>query len=334
MGTSLPTPRILLATDLSEPALKAAEVAVAEARRRGARLHVLHVVRSRAQVAAASVELDALAARLGAEVPAAPAIAVGSPAAEIVRYAEHEDMDLIVVGGHGRTGVTPALLGSVAERVARTSTRPVLVVPYDRRGAAKLPPPALDRCIVCGMASEDLVCEPCRANIRMVNGAAQWAARPGGYTGELDRGQCEQILRMEILARLGCCAGGRPHVVPIAYAYDDGAFYLRSAEGTKVRLMRESPSVCLQVDHILDLANWRSVIVWGTFRELRDAEASDGMQRIMRRLFAWAGDADRRPAPSFSEIDGAIGHRAVGPGRGAVVGRIDVTEMTGRYQQR
>jgi nitroimidazol reductase NimA-like FMN-containing flavoprotein (pyridoxamine 5'-phosphate oxidase superfamily) len=119
----------------------------------------------------------------------------------------------------------------------------------------------------------------------------------------------------------------------MTYAYDDGAVYFRSAEGTKIRMMRESPGVCLQVDHIQDMVNWRSVIAWGTFHELHGAEASSGLQRIMGRLFGWTADVDRRPAPSFAELNSSTDHRAVGSGRGAVVGRIEVTEMTGRYQQ-
>ncbi|MFT3772178.1 MAG: hypothetical protein QM820_42785 [Minicystis sp.] len=98
-------------------------------------------------------------------------------------------------------------------------------------------------------------------------------------------------------------------------------------------MMRESPSVCLQVDHIQDMANWRSVIAWGTFRELHGAEASEGLQKIMGRLLGWARDVDGRPPPSFAALDQASGHRAMGLGRQAVVGRIDLTEMKGRYQQ-
>jgi nucleotide-binding universal stress UspA family protein len=52
----------------------------------------------------------------------------GSPAREIVRYAEQEGCDLIVMGTHGRGGIDRLLLGSVAEHVVRTSEVPVLTV--------------------------------------------------------------------------------------------------------------------------------------------------------------------------------------------------------------
>ena len=52
----------------------------------------------------------------------------GSPKAEIVRYARAENIDLIVISTHGRTGLAHMLIGSVAETVVRTSPCPVLTV--------------------------------------------------------------------------------------------------------------------------------------------------------------------------------------------------------------
>ncbi|WP_458187176.1 universal stress protein [Haladaptatus sp. NG-WS-4] len=52
----------------------------------------------------------------------------GPPNREIVRYAEQGGFDLVVMGTHGRGGIDRLLLGSVAERVVRASTVPVLTV--------------------------------------------------------------------------------------------------------------------------------------------------------------------------------------------------------------
>lgn len=52
----------------------------------------------------------------------------GSPKVEIVRYAREENIDLIVISTHGRTGLSQMLVGSVAESVVRTSSCPVLTV--------------------------------------------------------------------------------------------------------------------------------------------------------------------------------------------------------------
>ena len=57
-----------------------------------------------------------------------PLVEVGAAADEIVRLAEAENVDLLVIATHGRTGWRRLAFGSVAEKVIRTATRPVLVV--------------------------------------------------------------------------------------------------------------------------------------------------------------------------------------------------------------
>jgi len=61
------------------------------------------------------------------------ATAIGEPAHEILAFAKAQQADLMILGTHGRTGLQHALMGSVAERVVRRATCPVLTV---RPGAA------------------------------------------------------------------------------------------------------------------------------------------------------------------------------------------------------
>lgn len=70
---------------------------------------------------------------LGAQLPAGTASRAiadidEDPARAIVRHAEREGVDVIVIATHGRTGMVRALLGSVAERVVRAGVAPVLLV--------------------------------------------------------------------------------------------------------------------------------------------------------------------------------------------------------------
>ncbi|MEF8814388.1 MAG: universal stress protein [Halovenus sp.] len=55
-------------------------------------------------------------------------IAFGQPAREIVNFAEENDIEHILIGNHGRSGVSRVLLGSVAEKVVRRAPMPVTVV--------------------------------------------------------------------------------------------------------------------------------------------------------------------------------------------------------------
>jgi nucleotide-binding universal stress UspA family protein len=71
--------------------------------------------------------------KIAAEHPATPTniiCFIGDPKTDIIESAIRENPDFVVVGTHGRTGLSHLLLGSVAEYVVRHSPLPVLVVPY------------------------------------------------------------------------------------------------------------------------------------------------------------------------------------------------------------
>jgi len=64
------------------------------------------------------------------KVPYEHKLLVGDPAAAIVETAETENVDFIVMGTHGRTGLTRLLMGSVAEAIVRKAKCPVLTVKH------------------------------------------------------------------------------------------------------------------------------------------------------------------------------------------------------------
>jgi nucleotide-binding universal stress UspA family protein len=134
---------MLIPTDGSPGMETVIEHAVSLARVHGATLHGLYVVNTAAltdlpmesswegvnqalqeEGRAALGEIERLAKNLPLELSQVD----GSPAREIVDYAEEEGIDVIVMGTHGRSGVDRLLLGSVAERVVRSSTVPVLTI--------------------------------------------------------------------------------------------------------------------------------------------------------------------------------------------------------------
>ena len=134
--------RILVPTDFSETSDRALDYAHLLARHFGASVHLLHVL---PDVAGPEASVQAFLADGAAERAEALADAraslrhrsvgiasqealFGVADATIVAYASQARMDLIVMGTHGRTGVAHLLMGSVAERVVRTATCPVLTV--------------------------------------------------------------------------------------------------------------------------------------------------------------------------------------------------------------
>lgn len=172
MTAPLPIRQILFPTDFSDASRPAGAAAADFARQFGARLHVLHVVPPVTDPTTAPAALRAVVDDLGHGLPVVTAIASGLPARQIAAYARKNAIDLIVVGTHGRTGVSRALLGSVAEAVVRHAPCRVLTVPVALPPApgARVEAPEAEEaaaCLVCGAAVRDeLICEACRAKIR------------------------------------------------------------------------------------------------------------------------------------------------------------------------
>jgi nucleotide-binding universal stress UspA family protein len=144
-----PFARILVPTDFSETSDAALAYAKALAAQLDASLHLLHVFADPYAAAAYAPEVYAplpadarerairdVEQRLGERMDpaeqerfkATTAVVTGLTAKQIVRYADSQQIDLIVMGTHGRRGVAHLILGSVAEHVVRTSNCPVLTV--------------------------------------------------------------------------------------------------------------------------------------------------------------------------------------------------------------
>jgi universal stress protein A len=132
--------KILFATDFSEPSEAAFQHATALARESGALLMIVHVQEvfispaGEMLVVPGHLPSPQLRKMLNDVVPHDVTIrlehhlVIGTPGEDIVRLADESNADLIVIGSHGRTGLTRLLMGSVAERVMRTAKCPVLII--------------------------------------------------------------------------------------------------------------------------------------------------------------------------------------------------------------
>lgn len=140
--------RILVPTDFSKHSLNALTYAAAFAEKFGAELTLLHVVQDLAlfipdAVTVAPpivppVEQFLTAARTALDraiqeshlqnLKIVPEVREGTPFYEIIQFAKDGNMDLIVMGTHGHSGLVHVLLGSTAEKVVRKAPCPVLTV--------------------------------------------------------------------------------------------------------------------------------------------------------------------------------------------------------------
>jgi len=138
--------KILVATDGSEDARRAASYGVNIAKATGAEVHALYIISTQHAVTTRTVmgwseafeeylankggvaiaDVEKLGKEAGVKVE--PVFLKGIPADKILEYAEENNIDLIVMGTHGLTGIKRFLIGSVAESVVRHSKAPVMVI--------------------------------------------------------------------------------------------------------------------------------------------------------------------------------------------------------------
>jgi nitroimidazol reductase NimA-like FMN-containing flavoprotein (pyridoxamine 5'-phosphate oxidase superfamily) len=146
--------------------------------------------------------------------------------------------------------------------------------------------------------------------------------------GDLNGKQIEHVLNSLIIGRIGCHADNKTYVVPVTYAYDGTYIYGHTKEGLKIDIMRKNPMVCFEVDVIENMSNWRSVISWGKFEELKTPEQrKEGMRRLMDKVMPlMTGET----TISHSMTDS---HQKIIEAMTGVVYRIELTEKTGRFEK-
>lgn len=135
--------RVLVPVDFSEASDAALQYGIGLVQSFGGRLYLLHVPGKTGENLEADFPIGpfARAAREPLQAVAATAtqlrpeyaIRIGTPADEILRYADDRSIDLIVMGTHGRSGVAHLVMGSVAESVVRGATCPVMTLRQVRR---------------------------------------------------------------------------------------------------------------------------------------------------------------------------------------------------------
>ena len=118
------------------------------------------------------------------------------------------------------------------------------------------------------------------------------------------------------IGRLGCVDNGEPYVVPINYVFEDGSIYSHSLPGRKIDVLRAHPRACLQVDEIENNFEWRSVIAYGNFEEIRfPSDRRVILSKLLTRF------------PLLTPVESVMAQDASAPD--SVVFRIRVDRITG-----
>ena len=145
--------------------------------------------------------------------------------------------------------------------------------------------------------------------------------------GTISKSDALDFLRGQWYGHLGCHAHDRTYVVPISYVLDGESIIGQTKAGLKIDMMRANPNVCLQVEETRSIAQWKSVIAWGRFEELKGFEAIADMTKLIDHL-----------GPQVEGLESNRSPRDVTPGRHDdkpqvdIVYRIHLDEVTGRFE--
>ena len=146
--------------------------------------------------------------------------------------------------------------------------------------------------------------------------------------GELNDMEMKNVLSSQVLGRLACSDGNQPYIVPLTYTYDGKYIYGQTNYGRKIRALRKNPRICFEVDMMTDMANWKSVLVFGEFRELNGKEAEHARDTLINRVFTLltSSTIHLHEHDEKGTIDDSNRVKTV-------MYRIKIKKMTGRYER-
>jgi len=146
--------------------------------------------------------------------------------------------------------------------------------------------------------------------------------------GNLNTHEIGEVLRHQVLGRIGCHSGDITYIVPISYTYDGEYIYAHTQEGLKLEIMRKNPQVCFEVELLENMANWKTVIAWGEFEEIKDEiERKKGFKKLLDREIAFNASKTVQLSSSWPFYNSE--HLDI-PG---IVFRIRLINMTGRFEK-
>lgn len=146
--------------------------------------------------------------------------------------------------------------------------------------------------------------------------------------GKLNSNEIEELLKSQLIGRIGCHADGFTYVVPVSYAYDGDYVYVYTFDGLKMNIMRKNPKVCFEADDTTDLSDWKSVVAWGEFEELvKEDEKDYALQKLNERVLPVVNSETMRISPLWPFSGEGVEKK---PG---IFFRIRLTEKTGRFER-
>jgi nitroimidazol reductase NimA-like FMN-containing flavoprotein (pyridoxamine 5'-phosphate oxidase superfamily) len=141
--------------------------------------------------------------------------------------------------------------------------------------------------------------------------------------------EMNELLARALYGHLGCQEKGRTYVIPISFALDGDRLVGITTPGRKIEMMRKNPEVCLCIDDIQDLTNWRSVVLWGTYSELKGIDAATATGFLIDKYGLLFQDMDSSARRGRNVTPDRMDGQTMHP----IVYAISITERTGRLEE-
>ncbi len=146
----------------------------------------------------------------------------------------------------------------------------------------------------------------------------------------LSKTEIEDVLSNHYIGRVGCCKDNVPHVIPITYFYDkeSGDIISHTREGMKIDIFRNNPTVCLEVEEVEDLQNWKSVVVYGEFEELKGITARKVLHTFVENVRDKINSRQEKKVTYLGDIS-----HSTHPENQGVIYRIRPTKIKGKFEK-
>ena len=147
--------------------------------------------------------------------------------------------------------------------------------------------------------------------------------------GELNELQINHFLLTQAIGRIACTDGKKPYIVPVTYVYDGKDIIGQTREGKKLTILRKNPNVCFEVDAMNNMANWRSVIIDGTFIELKGENADKARDYLFNHVWPYLTSSTIHPHQHETSRASVNDVNRIKP----IMFRIKVKSKTGRFEK-
>ena len=146
---------------------------------------------------------------------------------------------------------------------------------------------------------------------------------------DLEISECTSLLSDNSVGHLAYIGGGTPFIVPVTYFFDveNKSIISYSAPGHKIQSMRTCGDVSVQVEDVTSMSAWRSVLISGTFEELKGSTAKKCLRAFTEGVKETVFRMEGEKLECIKDFSSKMEKEA-----SPIVYRIRISDIVGKYR--